>query len=132
MIAIRRSLLTALALTAGSALALGLPAAAGAAPNPTAVPQYIIHFTAIALPAATTTGLQFRSTSCAITPATNPIVATCKETGTIKFATAGGSGSAHVCPDHKGDRKRVPEAAPDGLAGPQQPNASSVGGLHIR
>jgi hypothetical protein len=96
MIAIRRSLLTALALTAGSALALGLPAAAGAAPNPTALPQYIIHFTAIALPAATTTGLQFRSTSCAITPATNPIVATCKETGTIKFATAGGSGSASV------------------------------------
>jgi hypothetical protein len=96
MVATRRSLLTALALTAGSALALGLPAAADAAPNPTSVPQYIIHFSAIASPAATPTGLQFHSTSCAIGPAINPIVVTCKETGTIRFTTSGGSGKASV------------------------------------
>jgi len=95
MLATRRLLLTALALTAGSALAIGLPSAAGAAPNPTPVPQYIIQFSAIALP-ATPTGLQFHSTSCAIGPATHPIVVTCQETGTIKFSTTGGSGTASV------------------------------------
>jgi len=96
MIAIRRLILTAVALTTGSALALGLPAAAGAAPNQTTVPQYIINFSAIALPATTATGLRFHSTSCAIGPAINPIVVTCQETGTISFATAGGSGTASV------------------------------------
>jgi len=88
-------LLTALALTAGSVLAIGLPSAAGAAPNPTPVPQYIIQFSAIALP-ATPTGLQFHSTSCTISPATNPISVTCQETGTIKFTNTGGGGTASV------------------------------------
>ncbi len=91
----RSSLLAALALTAGSALAVGLPAAADAAPNPAPVPQYIIQFSAIALP-ATPTGLHFHSTSCAIGPAIDPIVVTCQETGTIKFTSAGGSGAASV------------------------------------
>ena len=59
------------------------------------MPQYIVQFTAIALP-ATPTGLQFHSTRCAIGPATNPIVVTCRETGTIRFTTTGGSGTAHV------------------------------------
>jgi hypothetical protein len=95
MLATRRVLLTTLALTAGSALGPGLPAAAGAAPNATPVPQYIIQFSAIALP-ATPTGLQFHSTSCVIGPATNPIVVTCKETGTITFTNTGGSGKASV------------------------------------
>jgi hypothetical protein len=95
MLATRRLLLTALALTAGSALAIGLPSAAGAAPNPRPVPQYIIQFSAIALP-ATPTGLQFHSTRCAIGPATNPIAVTCRETGMIKFTTTGGSGRARV------------------------------------
>lgn len=95
MPATRRSVLTALALTAGSALAVGSPAAADAAPKPTPVPQYIIDFSAIARP-ATPTGLQFHSTSCAIGPATNPIVVTCQESGTITFTSAGGSGRATV------------------------------------
>ena len=95
MLATRRLLLTALAFTAGSALALGLPSAAGAAPTPATVPQYIIQFSAIALP-ATPTGAQFHSTSCAIGPATNPIVVTCQETGTITFTATGGSGTASV------------------------------------
>lgn len=95
MPAARRLLLTALAFAAGSALAIGLPSAAGAATNPAPVPQYIIYFTAIALP-ATPTGLQFHSTSCAIGPATNPIVITCQETGNIRFTTTGGSGTANV------------------------------------
>jgi hypothetical protein len=95
MLGTRRFLLTTLALTALSALAIGLPSAAGAAQNSTSVPQYIIRFSAIALP-ATPTGLQFHSTSCAIGPAINPIVVTCQETGTVKFTTAGGSGTASV------------------------------------
>src|SRR5271156_6303181 len=95
MLATPRLLLTALALTAASALTIGLPSPAGAAPNPTPVPQYIIHFSAIALP-ATPTGLHFHSTSCAIGPAINPIVVTCQETGRIKFTTTGGSGRARV------------------------------------
>jgi hypothetical protein len=95
MLAARPLLLTALALAAGSALAIGLPSPAGAAPNPKPVPQYIIQFSAIALP-TTPTGLQFHSTSCAIGPAINPIVVTCQETGTIKFTTTGGSGTASV------------------------------------
>jgi hypothetical protein len=95
MIATRRLLLTALGLAAGSALATGLPSAAGAAPNPTPIPQYIINFSAIALPISPT-GLQFHSTSCAIGPATNPIVVTCKETGKIRFTATGGSGTASV------------------------------------
>ena len=93
MPATRRLLLTAFALAAGSAL--GVPSAAGAAPNPTPVPQYIIAFTATVLP-TTPTGLEFQSSSCAIGPATNPIVVTCKETGTIKFTATGGSGTASV------------------------------------
>jgi hypothetical protein len=95
MLAIRRLLLTALTLSAGSALLIVAPSAAGAAPIPRPVPQYIIHFTATALP-ATPTGLQFHSTSCAIGAATNPIVVTCRETGTIRFTITGGSGTAHV------------------------------------
>ncbi len=95
MLAIRRSLLTAMALTAGSALAFGLPSAATAAPNLKPVPQYVIDFSAIALPAATP-GLQFHSTRCVIGPATNPILVTCQEKGTIRFTAAGGSGAASV------------------------------------
>ena len=95
MAATRRSLLTALALAAGSAAALGAPLAASATPNPAAVPQYIIKFTAIVVP-ATTAGMQFHSTTCVIGPATNPIVATCQETGTIAFTSTGGSGTASV------------------------------------
>jgi len=95
MLGTRSFLLTALALTAVSALAIGLPSAADAAQKSTPVPQYIIRFSAIALP-ATPTGLQFHSTSCAIGPAINPIVVTCQETGTVKFVTAGGSGTAIV------------------------------------
>jgi hypothetical protein len=95
MLATRHLLLTALALTAGSALAIGLPSAAGAAPIPTPVPQFIIQFSAIALPASPI-GLQFHSTRCIIGPATHPIVVTCQETGTIKFTTTGGSGTATV------------------------------------
>lgn len=95
MLATPRLLLAALALTSGAALAIGLPSAADAAPNPTPVPQYVIQFSVIALPVATT-GLHFHSTSCAIGPATNPIVVTCQETGTIKFTTTGGSGTASV------------------------------------
>ncbi len=95
MPATRRLLLTALPLTAASALAVGLPAAAGGTPVPPALPQYVIQFSAIGLPAMPT-GLQFHSTSCAIGPATNPIVVTCKETGTIKFTTTGGSGTGSV------------------------------------
>lgn len=90
----RRSLLTALPLTAASALAVGLPAA-GATPGPRLLPQYIIEFSAIGLPVAPT-GVQFHSTRCAIGPATNPIVVTCQETATIKFTATGGSGTANV------------------------------------
>ena len=95
MLATRRLLLAALALTAGSALTVGLTSAASAAPNLKPVPQYIIGFSAIALP-ATPIQLQFHSTSCAIGPANNPIVVTCQESGTIKFTTTGGSGQASV------------------------------------
>jgi hypothetical protein len=95
MLATRRLLLTALTLSAGPVLAVGLPSAAGATANPKPVPQYIIQFSAIAAP-TTTRGLQFHSTSCTIAPATNPIVVTCQETGVIKFTTAGGSGTASV------------------------------------
>jgi hypothetical protein len=95
MLATRRLFLTALALTAGSALAIGLPSAATAAPTVTQVPQYIIQFSAIALP-VTPSWLQFHSTRCAIGPSTNPIVVTCKETATIRFTNAGGSGTATV------------------------------------
>ena len=80
----------ALALTAGSAIG-GLPAAASAAPA--AVPQYVVQFSAIASPPSAS-GLAFHSTSCAIGPATHPIVVLCKETGTIRFAASGGSGTA--------------------------------------
>jgi len=95
MPATRRLLLIALPLTAASALAVGLPVAAGATRVPLPLPQYVIQFSAIGSP-ATPTGLQFHSTSCAIGPATNPIVVTCHETGTIKFTTTGGSGTASV------------------------------------
>ena len=95
MPATRRLLLTALPLTAASALAVGLPAAAGGTPGQPALPQYVIQFSAIGLPAMPT-GLQFHSTSCAIGPATNPIAVTCKETGTIKLTTTGGSGTGSV------------------------------------
>jgi hypothetical protein len=94
MPATRRLLLTALPFTAASALAFGLPAA-GAAPVPAPLPQYVVQFNAIGSP-ATPTGLQFHSTNCAIGPATNPIVVTCQETGTIKFTSTGGSGTASV------------------------------------
>jgi hypothetical protein len=96
MLGIRRTVLSTLALAAGSALALAAPSAASAAPNPKALPQYVIHFRAIVLPPSTTTGLQFHSTSCAIGPTSNPIVVTCQESGTIKFAATGGSGTATV------------------------------------
>jgi len=83
----------ALAIAAGSALA-ALPSAAGAAPAP--APQYVVQFSAIALPPSTG-GLDFHSTSCAIGPATHPIVVPCHETGTIEFtASGGGSGTAMV------------------------------------
>jgi hypothetical protein len=95
MPAIRRLLSTAaLALTAGSALATGLPSGAGATTN-ARVPQYIIRFSAIVLP-ATPAWLRFHSTSCAIGPAVDPIVVTCQENGTIRFTAAGGSGTASV------------------------------------
>jgi hypothetical protein len=94
MPATRRLLLSALPFTATSALAVGLPAT-GATPLPPPLPQYVIHFSAIGLP-ATPIGLQFHSISCAIGLATDPIVVTCQETGTIRFTTTGGSGSASV------------------------------------
>jgi hypothetical protein len=83
-----------LTLTAGSAI-VGLPNAAGAAPKPAPVPQYVVEFSAIAAPPSST-ALDFHSTSCAIGPATNPIVVLCDETGTIKFTNTGGSGTATV------------------------------------
>jgi len=86
----------ALAITAGSVM-VALPSAAGSAPAPAPapVPQYIVQFSAIALPPSTG-GLMFHSTSCAIGPATHPIVVLCQETGTIQFTASGGSGTAKV------------------------------------
>lgn len=95
MPATRRSLLTALPFTVASALAVGLPAVASATPVPRQLPQYVIQFSAIGS-VATSSGLQFHSTSCAIGPATNPIVSNCQETGSVTFTTAGGSGTANV------------------------------------
>jgi len=95
MSATRRLLLSALALTAGSTAAVCLPSAVGAAPNPAPLPQYLVAFSASALP-ATTLELQFHSTRCAIGPATDPVVVTCDETGSISFTAAGGSGVATV------------------------------------
>jgi hypothetical protein len=94
MSATRRLLSSALPFAAASALAVGLPAA-GATPVPPPLPQYVIGFSAIGLP-ATSIGLQFHSTRCAIGPATNPIVVTCQESGTIRFTTTGGSGTASL------------------------------------
>ncbi len=94
MPATRRLLLTALPFTVASALAIG-PPAAGATPVPSQLPQYVIQFRAIGSP-ATPTGLQFHSTSCAIGPATNPIVVPCQEVATITFAATGGSGTASL------------------------------------
>ncbi len=74
---------------------VGLPAAAGAAPIPAPVPQYVVQFSAIVLPPSAG-GLEFHSTSCGIGPATHPIMVLCKETGTIKFTASGGSGTATV------------------------------------
>jgi len=84
----------ALAIAAGSVM-VALPTAAGSAPAPAPVPQYIVQFSAIASPPSTG-GLEFHSTSCAIGPATNPIVVLCQERGTIKFTATGGSGTATV------------------------------------
>jgi hypothetical protein len=92
--AIRHVATAALALAAGSVM-VALPSTAGAAPAPAPVPQYIVQFSAIASPPATT-GLTFHSTSCAIGPATNPIVTVCQENGTITFLPSGGSGTATV------------------------------------
>jgi hypothetical protein len=92
----RRPLLAALAFAAGLTLSLGFATVAGATITPVPVPQFIIHFTAISRPADPTTGLQFRSTSCAIGPATHPIVVPCQETGHIVFSSIGGSGSASL------------------------------------
>jgi len=72
-----------------------LTTAAGAASTPAPVPQYIVQFSAVALPLSTN-GLSFHSTSCVIGPATNPIVVLCEETGTVKFTESGGSGTATV------------------------------------
>jgi len=84
----------ALVITAGSVM-VALPSAAGSAPAPAPVPQYIVQFSAIASPPSTG-GLAFHSTSCVIGPATDPIVVPCKETGTIQFTAGGGSGTAMV------------------------------------
>lgn len=92
----RRFASAALGLVAGSVL-LVLPTGVGSASasTPTSVPQYIVHFSAIVTPPSTK-GAAFHSTSCDIGPATNPLVVRCHETGTIKFTTDGGSGTATV------------------------------------
>lgn len=92
----RRFASAVLGLAAGSVL-LCLPTGAGAAAasTPASVPQYIVHFDAIVAPPSTK-GLAFHSTRCDIGPATNPLVVKCHETGTIKFTTGGGSGTATV------------------------------------
>jgi hypothetical protein len=94
MMAMRHLASAALAVAAGSVM-VALPSAAGAAPSPAPVPQYVVQFSAIALPPSTG-GLEFHSTSCAIGPATNPIVVLCQERGAIKFTATGGSGTATV------------------------------------
>jgi hypothetical protein len=94
MMTVRQSVSVALALIGGSVI-VGLPSAAGAAPKPPPVPQYVVQFSAIALPPSTG-GLDFHSTSCAIGPATDPIVVQCQETGAIRFTPGGGSGTAMV------------------------------------
>ncbi len=92
IMAMRRFASLALAIAGGSVI-VGLPSLAGATPTP--VPQYIVQFSASALP-PTASGLVFHSTSCSIGPATHPIVVLCKEAGTVKFTASGGSGTATV------------------------------------
>jgi hypothetical protein len=93
--AIRRIASAALALAAGSIIVcLTIPA--GAASKSTPAPQYIVQFSATELPPSTSGVATFHSTSCAIGPATNPIVVQCHETGTIRFTASGGSGTATV------------------------------------
>jgi len=94
MMTVRQSVSVALAIIGGSVI-VGLPSVAGAAPKPPPVPQYIVQFSAIALPPSTG-GLAFHSTSCAIGPATDPIVVQCQETGTVRFTASDGAGTAMV------------------------------------
>jgi hypothetical protein len=94
MLAVRRSLVAALALAAGSALAAGVATSAGAT-TPPPVPQYLIRFEALGAPGPVP-GLTFHSTACVIGPATNPILVNCKESGHVVFSSVGGEGVASL------------------------------------
>ena len=92
----RNTLIITLALVAGSSLAIGFAAPAGAT-TPPPVPQYLIRFTAITTKAPDpTVGRLFRSTACVIGPATNPIAFNCQENGHIVLDSVGGLGTASL------------------------------------